>query len=78
MWRYVRNVLLALDFLANALLGGNPRKTISQRLGLWLLVGGWRARVAKPICWALDLLHPGHCNVCLDNDDYDTFRKLRR
>jgi hypothetical protein len=29
---YLFNILIALDFLANALLGGEPQETISERL----------------------------------------------
>ena len=70
MLRYTLNVLIATDRLFNALLGGSHNKTISQRMGLWRLMGGWRATAARPMCWVLDIIHPDHCIDCLENDDY--------
>lgn len=70
MLRYTLNVLIATDRLFNTILGGSPNKTISQRMGLWRLMGGWRAIVARPMCWVLDTFHTDHCTSCLGNDDY--------
>jgi len=74
MFRYIMNVLITTDRLINTLLGGHPNKTISQRMGLWYIIGGWRAVVAFPMCWVLDRLHSDHCINCLENDDYERKR----
>ncbi len=63
--RYAVNLFIAGDQLANAILGGNPDRTISGRLGKRLLKGrescafcfllsGW-------ICRLLDEVDPDHC-----------------
>lgn len=35
MKRYIWNLLIAIDQLANAVFGGDPDETISSRLGKW-------------------------------------------
>lgn len=45
---YALGVLIALDVLANALLGGGRYQTISCRIGLSIAAGGWAARVPWP------------------------------
>jgi hypothetical protein len=62
--KYFRNVLIAIDQFFNTILAGNPDETISGRMGRWHSMGGWRAKVAKPMCWLLDLLDPDHCILC--------------
>lgn len=42
--QYIRNILIAIDQLANALLGGDPDWTISSRLGK-NYKGTWMAKV---------------------------------
>jgi hypothetical protein len=34
--RYLWNLLIALDVIGNAITGGNPRETISSRIGRYL------------------------------------------
>lgn len=46
--RYIVTVLIGLDVLVNALLGGNPYQTISCRLGLSIAGNGWASRVPWP------------------------------
>lgn len=66
LFRYVRNVAIAFDRLANALLLGDPEETISTRLGKYM---GPKTedtcipcrRVARIICWVLGKIDPGHC-----------------
>jgi hypothetical protein len=36
MPRYLWNVLIGFDIFANAILGGNPRETISSRIGRYM------------------------------------------
>ncbi len=52
------NVALALDRLANALLGGSGNETLSQRFARADAAGN---RVGKVACAILDRLSPGHC-----------------
>lgn len=61
--RYVKNVLVALDQLVNALLGGDPDETISSRAAKsnsW-----WACR----LCRLLDLIDPGHCANAREADE---------
>ena len=51
MLRYITNVLIALDVLANAILGGREYQTISSRIGESYLAGGWASKVPWPQWW---------------------------
>lgn len=48
-WFYA--VAIAVDVLANALTGGEPYESLSCRVGLSILSGGWAARVRWPAAW---------------------------
>lgn len=48
MARYVLAVLIAIDILINALLGGEAYETLSCRLGLSILHDGWASKVPWP------------------------------
>ncbi len=43
------NMAVSLDTCGNALLGGNPRQTLSERTGLALLEGKRWARIVAPV-----------------------------
>jgi hypothetical protein len=45
---YLVNIGLAIDVLANALLGGAPFQTVSCRIGLNIQAGGFWSRVPMP------------------------------
>ena len=45
---YVWKVLLAIDQLGNAMLGGWHDETISSRVGKSILAGGWASKVPWP------------------------------
>lgn len=66
--RWAYNVLLSADFFANALMMGDPRESISSRLGKWQQMGGWRGDIADAICPPLDLLmlERDHCRQSID------------
>jgi len=49
------NVLIAIDQLANAYIGGDARETISKRAAEQSDKRGWRA-----LGWFLDKIDPGH------------------
>ena len=51
MPRYVFAVLIGIDVLANALLGGREYQTISCRIGESIRDGGWASHVPWPDWW---------------------------
>jgi hypothetical protein len=69
MGTYLWNVLIAIDQLFNALTGGDPDETVSSRMGRWSQLGGWRAIVAKPICWLTSLFDKDHCPEAIEADE---------
>lgn len=56
---YVGRCWLALDILANVLLGGDV-ETISSRMGRALATGR-RCLLCGLVCGLLDVFWPGHC-----------------
>ena len=66
--RWAYNVLLSADFFANALMMGDPRESISSRLGKWQQMGGWRGSVADALCPGLSvlMLERDHCRRSID------------
>lgn len=46
--RYLQAVAIAVDVLANALTGGARYQTISCRIGVNYMAGGWASRVHWP------------------------------
>ena len=57
-WRH----LLALDQYANTLLGGDPKETISSRLGRGQASN---CLICSLLCTFLNLFDPGHCKKSL-------------
>ena len=51
--KYVWNILIAIDQLFNAALGGDPDETISSRLGKWATTGYYKARDSRLVVWAI-------------------------
>lgn len=70
-FRYIWNILIAIDQLGNALLAGDPDETMSSRFGKWLDEprGTWRWRIAYFICRLLHLLDKGHCEKTIELDE---------
>ena len=62
---YVWQVLIALDQLLNALLGGDADETVSSRAGKRRHEATW----AKWLCWFLDKLDPKHCQEAIEEDE---------
>lgn len=50
--------LYMLDRMANALFGGDPNETISERFARWRRQGRW---VGREGCRILEAADPGHC-----------------
>lgn len=69
--RYLWNLLIAIDQFFNTVLAGDPDETISGRMGRWHSMGGWRAKIATPICWTLDRLDPEHCVESIEEDEHE-------
>lgn len=67
---YIRNVLIALDQLGNALTGGDPDETISSRVAKLRHRWPW-----KYLGVALEKVDPGHLDKSIECDEgqYDLF-----
>lgn len=67
MKKYLYNILIGIDQLANAILGGDPDETISSRMGKHL------ARKDCPICnllcSLLNKIQPDHCIKAIEPDE---------
>ena len=61
---YLVNVLVALDQLANALIGGDPDETISSRCAKHRTEPGWRILAAL-----LEWINPGHLDRAIEADE---------
>lgn len=71
MGKYLWNVLIAADQLGNALLAGDPRETISARLGRWQTMAGWRGTVARALCRVMHIFDKNHCADSAGRDEGD-------
>lgn len=73
--RYVLNILVAFDQLANSVLLGDPQETISGRLGKWHRKNPTHP-VAGTVCTLLNLLEKDHCKRSIrDKEGSDDFIK---
>lgn len=63
IWLYVKNNLIAVDQLLNALLGGDPDETVSSRCGK----SG--CRLCRLLCRLLDKLDYRHCADSIELDE---------
>ncbi len=70
--KYFLNILIAIDQLGNAVLGGDPDETISSRLGrLKLRHGGripWSRPLARLIDAMLNKIDPNHTIDAIEHD----------
>lgn len=64
--QYGWNILHVLDQMANVLLFGDPRWTLSGRMGRNIASG--RCALCRPICWALGMLDTDHCTKAFKAD----------
>ena len=71
--KWIVNVLIGIDQLGNAFVGGDPDETISSRLGkLKVRHGGkipWRRPLSKIIDWGLDKIDPNHSVDAIEADE---------
>ena len=65
IFKYIWNVLIALDQLANALLGGDPDETLSSRMGKRINT----CVFCRFFCWVADKIDPNHCVKSLEYDE---------
>ena len=70
-WFY--NILIGLDQLGNAVLGGDPDETISSRIGKIKRDGGgkipWWRVLTRMADWGLDKIDPGHSIDAIEEDE---------
>jgi len=62
--RYLWNVLIGLDQLLNAVLGGDPDETISSRMGKQT----HRCRLCRWVCRLLGKIDNDHCLKSIEPD----------
>jgi hypothetical protein len=63
------NILIGVDQLANAILGGDPDETLSSRMGKKIAKGAETNNVYWLICWLLDKIDPDHCQKSIEKDE---------
>lgn len=75
---YIRNILVAIDQLINALTFGDEDETISGRMGKWLELphNTWKWKVSYSICRFLNLFQKKHClrSIELDQGENDLLK----
>jgi hypothetical protein len=64
--RYIWNVLISLDQLANTLTGGYPDETFSSRMGKRARKGD---RLGICVCKVLNVLERDHCEKSIERDE---------
>ena len=57
--QYLYNLLSVADRVVNTVLGGDPRQTLSSRMGRDIALG--RCRACGWICTGLNLIQRDHC-----------------
>ena len=65
--RYLYRVLLAIDQLDNAILGGDEDETISSRMGKHIVKKD--SHLCKFICKILNKIDPNHCIDAIEKDE---------
>jgi len=63
--KYIWNILISIDQLANTILGGDPDETISSRAGKLQYKRGW----ANFLCKFLNYLDTGLCKKSIEIDE---------
>ena len=66
MWKqWLYNIAAGFDRMMNAVFGGDPRETISSRLGKYLQAPDPKCRLCRwtvgAVCAMLNLFQRGHC-----------------
>ena len=63
--RYIWNILIAIDQLANTILGGDPDETISSRAGKLQHKRRWACILCKFLNW----IDTDHCKESIEEDE---------
>jgi hypothetical protein len=66
MKRYIINILIGIDQLFNAILGGDPDETISSRIGKSAIKGN---SISKILSRMLDIFDKNHCGESIEKDE---------
>jgi hypothetical protein len=69
--RWAYNVLLGVDLFINAVMMGDPRETISSRLGKWQQGSHWtRRQIADVLCpiTSVIMAEYDHCQKSVDRE----------
>ena len=66
MWRYIKNIGIAIDQLVNTLAFGDPDETVSSRVGKAKRRG---SKVAALFCLILNRIDPNHCCDAIEEDE---------
>ena len=64
--QYFWNILIAIDQLGNAVIGGDPDETISSRAGKDKKKG---RKWAIYLCWVLNKIDTDHCKESIEDDE---------
>lgn len=64
IWRFVYNILIAIDQLVNVLMLGDPDETISSRAGRVFPNSIWRKFIDKLMFWQTN-----HCHKAIEKDE---------
>ena len=67
MIKYIWNILISIDQLANTFIGGDPDETISSRAGKKVRAG--KCKLCKLLCWVLDKIDTNHCAKNIEEDE---------
>lgn len=67
MKTYLYNILIAIDQLCNAILGGYPDETMSSRMGKHVAKGD--SRFCHLICKLLNIIDKNHCIDAIEKDE---------
>jgi hypothetical protein len=79
--KWFLNILLALDFLLNALTFGDPEETVSSRIGK-KMAKGKKCYICAGLCWILDKIDKRHCADAINiyeghgSDDDDSLSEV--
>jgi hypothetical protein len=63
--KYIWNVLIGIDQLANTVIGGDPDETISSRAGKKMTT----CRGCRYLCKMLHLLDKNHCQESIESGE---------
>ena len=71
--KWILNVLIGIDQLGNAIVGGDPDETISSRLGKMKRANNgtipWHRPLSKLVDYGLDKIDPNHSIDAIEEDE---------